>query len=259
MKPLVSIITPSFNQAPYLRRTMESVLRQDYPNLEYIVVDGGSTDGSQAIIKEYEDRLAHWESVPDRGQTDAINKGFARATGKYLAWLNSDDVYQPGAISEATAYLESHPEVGMVYGDCTFIDADDRQIGRFPAAQTDYGGYGGVTFTSPSRRLFSGRICGIRSGRLTRRFTSPWITTCGCAWHRKRRWCTCPGGCGLASVCTAMPKRSPPMRAAGRRCCGCITARAVTPWRRSCSSTACGNWLPADQLAPAAHVQVASW
>jgi glycosyltransferase involved in cell wall biosynthesis len=138
MKPLVSIITPSFNQALYLRRTMESVLVQDYPNLEYIVVDGGSTDGSQAIIKEYETRLAHWESLPDKGQTDAINKGFARATGTYLAWLNSDDVYHPGAITEAVTYLEGHPEVGMVYGDCTFIDADDRQIGRFPAAQTDY-------------------------------------------------------------------------------------------------------------------------
>lgn len=138
MKPLVSIITPSFNQAPYLRRTMESVLTQDYPNIEYIVVDGGSTDGSQAIIQEYETHLAHWESLPDKGQTDAINKGFARATGKYLAWLNSDDVYQPCAITEAVSYLESHPEVGMVYGDCTFIDADDREIGRFPAAQTDY-------------------------------------------------------------------------------------------------------------------------
>ncbi len=88
--------------------------------------------------EKYEDRLAYWESIPDQGQTDAINKGFARATGKYLAWLNSDDVYYPGAISEAVAYLEEHPEVGMVYGDCDFIDADDRVIGRFPAAQTDY-------------------------------------------------------------------------------------------------------------------------
>ena len=137
-KPLVSIITPSFNQAGFLRWTIESVLAQDYPNLEYIIIDGGSTDGSQTVIREYEGRLAHWESIPDQGQTDAINKGFAKTSGKYLAWLNSDDVYQQGAVSEAVKYLEDHPEVGMVYGDCSFIDAQDRAIGHFPAAQTDY-------------------------------------------------------------------------------------------------------------------------
>ncbi len=136
--PLISIVTPSFNQAKYLRQTMESVLTQDYPNIEYIVIDGNSMDGSQETICEYEDQLAYWESIQDEGQTDAINKGFAKASGKYLAWLNSDDVYQPGALSEAVTYLESHPDVGMVYGDCTFIDADGRVIGRFPAAQTDY-------------------------------------------------------------------------------------------------------------------------
>lgn len=136
--PLISIVTPSFNQAPFLRRTIESVLSQDYPHIEYILVDGGSSDGSLEIIQAYADRLAHWESIPDQGQTDAINKGFARATGKYLAWLNSDDIYQPGAMAEAVAYLEDHPHVGMVYSDCTFIDAQDREIGRFPAAQTDY-------------------------------------------------------------------------------------------------------------------------
>jgi glycosyltransferase involved in cell wall biosynthesis len=138
MKPLISIITPSFNQVPFLQRTIESVLNQDYPNIEYIIMDGGSSDGSLEIIQDYADRLAYWESNPDGGQTDAINKGFARATGKYLAWLNSDDVYRPGAIKEAVEYLESHPDVGMVYGDCSFIDADDREIGKFPAAQTDY-------------------------------------------------------------------------------------------------------------------------
>jgi len=121
-----------------LRQTIESVLSQNYPNLEYIVIDGGSIDGSLEIIREYADRLSHWESIQDEGQTDAINKGFARASGKYLAWLNSDDVYQPGAISDAVRFLEDHQDVGMVYGDCTFIDAEGRTIGRFPAAQTDY-------------------------------------------------------------------------------------------------------------------------
>lgn len=136
--PLISIVTPSFNQAKFLRRTIESVLSQEYPNVEYIIIDGGSTDGSQDIIREYQDKLTYWESIPDHGQTDAINKGFAKASGKYLAWINSDDVYQPGAFSEAVTYLGNHPEVGMVYGDCTFIDAQGRTIGAFPAAQTDY-------------------------------------------------------------------------------------------------------------------------
>ncbi len=137
-QPLVSIITPSYNQAIYLEATMQSVLGQDYPNIEYIVIDGGSDDGSLEIIKQYADRLAWWVSEPDQGQTDAINKGFARATGKYLAWLNSDDTYEPHAVAEMVAYLESHPEVGLVYGDTNFIDQHDNVIGRFPAAQTDY-------------------------------------------------------------------------------------------------------------------------
>ena len=136
--PLVSIVTPSFNQAPFLETTIQSVLGQDYPNLEYILVDGGSGDGSVEIIKKYADRLAWWVSEPDKGQTDAINKGFARARGQVLAWLNSDDTYVPGAVSAAVAFLQTHPDVGLVYGDANFIDEQGRIIGRFPAAQTDY-------------------------------------------------------------------------------------------------------------------------
>ncbi len=134
---LVSIVTPSFNQARYLETTLRSVLMQDYPSIEYLVIDGGSTDGSVEILRRYSDQLAGWVSEPDRGQTDALNKGFARANGEILAWLNSDDTYAPGAVAAAVKYLTEHPEIGMVYADTNFIDENGRVIGRFPAAQTD--------------------------------------------------------------------------------------------------------------------------
>jgi glycosyltransferase involved in cell wall biosynthesis len=135
--PLVSIITPSYNQAEFLERTIRSVLDQNYQNLEYIIIDGGSDDGSLGIIQKYSDQLAWWVSEPDQGQTDAINKGFTKAKGEILAWLNSDDTYLVNAVSEAVDYLQSHPEVGMVYGDANLIDENDNVIGSFPARQTD--------------------------------------------------------------------------------------------------------------------------
>jgi glycosyltransferase involved in cell wall biosynthesis len=137
-KPFVSIVTPSFNQAPFLEQTIRSVLGQNYPRLEYIIVDGGSTDDSVDIIKKYADRLAWWVSEPDRGQTDAINKGFAHARGHILAWLNSDDTYEPGAVAAAVEVLQNSPEIGLAYGDTNFIDGSGCVTGRFPAAQTDY-------------------------------------------------------------------------------------------------------------------------
>lgn len=134
----ITVVTPSYNQAPFLEETIKSVLDQDYPDLEYIIVDGGSTDGSEEIIRKYAGQLAWWVSEKDRGQTDAINKGFARATGDVLAWLNSDDTYLPGALNAAAKVLSAHPEAGLVYGDANYIDEAGRVIGRFPAAQTDY-------------------------------------------------------------------------------------------------------------------------
>ncbi len=125
-KPLVSIITPSFNQAAFLEQTIKSVLDQDYPSIEYLVTDGGSTDGSVDIIKRYAKRLTWWVSEKDKGQADAINKGFARAKGEFIAWVNSDDYYQPGAISSAVAVLQANPDVGLVFGDVQVVDREGR-------------------------------------------------------------------------------------------------------------------------------------
>ena len=137
--PLVSIITPSFNQADYLEATIKSVLEQSYPHIEYIIIDGGSTDGSVDIIKKYESKLGYWESVKDKGQTDAINKGFNRAKGDILAWINSDDTYaNPNAVADAVNFLIAKPEVAMVYADCNFIDEQGKVIGKFSSRQTDY-------------------------------------------------------------------------------------------------------------------------
>lgn len=135
---LVSIITPSYNQAKFLAAAIQSVLEQDYPEIEYIIVDGGSTDGSVEIIKKYADHLAWWVSEKDKGHADALNKGFARARGEILAWLNSDDTYSPGAVADAVRVLQANPEVGMVYGDADLTDAEGRVIGRFASRQTDY-------------------------------------------------------------------------------------------------------------------------
>lgn len=122
MNPLVSIITPSYNQEPFLEAAMRSVINQDYPSIEYIVVDGGSTDGSQQIIKSYADKLSWWVSEPDDGQADAINKGFVRARGEIIAWLNSDDMYLPGTITEVVEIFQVNPQAGMVYGDAVSAD-----------------------------------------------------------------------------------------------------------------------------------------
>ena len=128
MKPLVSIITPSYNQVRYLEDTIQSVIQQDYPNVEYIVIDGGSSDGSLEVIEKYQDNLAWWVSEPDQGQADAINKGFRKAKGDIIAWLNSDDLYLPGAISSAVELFQKNPLSGVIYGDAVSADADGRLL-----------------------------------------------------------------------------------------------------------------------------------
>ena len=135
---LVSVITPSFNQATFLEATIQSVLAQTYPNIEYIMIDGGSDDGSLEILERYKKYFTYWHSKKDKGQTDAINQGLTLAKGKYQAWINADDILLPHAVEEAVAYLENHSNTGMVYGQADFINASGKIIGQFPAAQTDY-------------------------------------------------------------------------------------------------------------------------
>ena len=126
--PRVTIVTPSYNQAQFLEQTILSVLGQEYPNLEYMIVDGASQDGSVEIIQRYASHLTWWVSEKDHGQSEAINKGFARATGDIIGWLNSDDLYQPGAIATAVETFQAHPEVGLVFGDVLAIDGENRVL-----------------------------------------------------------------------------------------------------------------------------------
>ncbi len=126
--PLISMVTCSFQQGRYLDQAMRSVLDQDYPRIEYIVIDGGSTDGSVDVIRRHERALAGWVSEPDRGQTDALLKGFARASGEIHGWLCSDDLLLPGALDTVAAYFQAHPEVMAAYGDALWIDADGRFV-----------------------------------------------------------------------------------------------------------------------------------
>jgi glycosyltransferase involved in cell wall biosynthesis len=131
MPPTLTVITPSLNHARFLRRCIDSVLDQGYPRLEYLVLDGGSTDGTREILESYGDRFA-WRSRPDRGQAAAINEGFASTRGEIVAWLNSDDYYLPGAFNSAVAFLDAHPDADMVYGRAHMVDESGRRIREYP-------------------------------------------------------------------------------------------------------------------------------
>ncbi|HUK18880.1 MAG TPA: glycosyltransferase family 2 protein [Bryobacteraceae bacterium] len=135
-QPLVSIVTPCFNAARFLEETIESVLGQDYPALEYVVMDGGSEDGTRKILERYEGRL-RWRSEQDRGQADAVNRGFGLTGGEIFAFLNADDTYQPGAVTRAVEGFARNPEAAVVYGDAWHVDEDGRRLSRYPVEPFD--------------------------------------------------------------------------------------------------------------------------
>jgi glycosyltransferase involved in cell wall biosynthesis len=122
--PSFTVVTPSFNQAQFLERSIRSVIDQDYPDLEYFVMDAGSTDGSVDIIERHADRIDYWVSEPDGGQSAAINAGWSRGSGDIVAWLNSDDHYMPGALETVGAYMQAHPDVMVAYGRCEILGRD---------------------------------------------------------------------------------------------------------------------------------------
>ena len=132
----VSVVTPTLNMAPFLRDALDSVLAQDHPDVELLVVDGGSTDGTLELLASYGDRV-RWVSEPDRGQAHAVNKGFAATSGDVFAFLNADDTYLPGAISAAVRALEADPEIAGVYGEGVHTDRDGRPLGPYPTEPYD--------------------------------------------------------------------------------------------------------------------------
>lgn len=132
--PLVSIITPSFNKGPYIEETIQSIRNQGYTNTEHIIIDGGSTDETLAILKKYNGQVS-WISEPDRGQSDAINKGWKIARGEIIAYLNADDTYTPDAVGIAVTYLNEHPDIGVVYGDGILTDETGKVLCPYHAGE----------------------------------------------------------------------------------------------------------------------------
>jgi len=135
--PSISVITPTLNQAGFIRETLDSVLGQDYPNLEYLVIDGGSSDGTKDILDSYGERI-RWMELGEEGQSSAINTGWRETSGEILAWINSDDTYAPGALMAVGEYLQQNADTDMVYGDCDHTDTEGEYLRSYPTQTFDY-------------------------------------------------------------------------------------------------------------------------
>jgi glycosyltransferase involved in cell wall biosynthesis len=152
--PKISIITPSYNQGQFIEETIRSVVCQDYPNIEYIIIDGGSKDNSVEIIHKYEKYLHYWISEPDSGQTHAINKGLSRATGDIIAYLNSDDIYLPETFKKVEAFFQENPDIDMVYGNVLFIDEKSNVLYKIEREPLVLKEFYGCNFFIPQPTVF---------------------------------------------------------------------------------------------------------
>jgi len=168
MTPAFSIITPSYQQGRFIERTIQSVTSQSGPAFEHLVVDGGSTDETLSILRRYGDRLA-WTSGPDKGQTDAINKGISRTKGDIIGWLNSDDIYLPGALLAVEQFFASHPEIDVVYGRAHHIGPGDEWIAEYPTEPWNFQRLCETCFICQPALLFRRRVvdrCGLLDASL---------------------------------------------------------------------------------------------
>jgi len=159
MAPKISIVTPSYNQAKYLEETILSIINQNYPNLEYIIIDGGSTDNSVEIIKKYEKHLAYWISEKDKGQSDAINKGFRIATGEIICWLNSDDILIEGALDKVVKCFKDNKELDLVNGNLLLIDENSKILSNhFILKQKNWYAKNGIYYVSQPSMFWKRKI-----------------------------------------------------------------------------------------------------
>ncbi len=169
--PSISIVVPSYNQASFLKASIDSVLNQNYPNLELVLVDGGSTDGSVEIIEQYRRRFSWWCSESDGGQVRALNKGFAKTSGKIMGWLNSDDMYMPYTLAEVARFFSKHPEIDVIYGNRILIDADGAEIGRWILPPHENGLLSKADVVPQETVFWRRRIWDKIGGRLDEKFT----------------------------------------------------------------------------------------
>lgn len=168
--PSIAIVTPSYRQNDYVARTIESILAQRYPALEYVVQDGGSDDGSAATIEHYSDLLTRWESAPDGGHADAVNRGFRGTTGEIMAWVNSDDMLLPGSLAYVARYFADHPEIDLVYGHRVMVDGTDSHVGSWIVPPHDDEVLGLVDYVPQETMFWRRRLWERAGGHLDERY-----------------------------------------------------------------------------------------